>query len=130
MIYSFKNYYIKYYQRIYEYYCDDCGSQSSCRCGYSSSNLSVDAIDCVIYASKSYDDISKLFLREELIDKLVFKYRKRHVMRINNNESSETSDGFYVDILSNLERIGDHCNNIVINITQENYYHEDLDNEY
>ena len=51
--------------------------------------------------------------REELIDKLVFKYRKRHVMRINNNESSETSDGFYVDILSNLES----CKNALLLLT-------------
>ena len=91
-----------------------------------------EAIQYTLEAFENYDldAAKKVMEREELIDKLVFKYRKRHVMRINNNESSETSDGFYVDILSNLERIGDHCNNIVINITQENYYHEDLDNEY
>ncbi len=68
--------------------------------------------------------------REDIIDRLVIKNRKRHIQRINTDMSSETSDGFYVDILSNIERIGDHCNNIVINIIQENYYNEELDYEY
>ncbi len=67
---------------------------------------------------------------EDIIDRLVIKNRKRHIQRINTNISPETSDGFYVDILSNIERIGDHCNNIVINIIQENYYSDELDYEY
>ena len=67
---------------------------------------------------------------EDVIDRLVIKNRKRHIMRINNHQSSETQDGLYVDILSNIERIGDHCNNIVINIIQEYYYNEELDYEY
>ena len=33
-------------------------------------------------------------------------------------------------MLSNIERIGDHCNNIAVNILQENYYNEELDYEY
>ena len=67
---------------------------------------------------------------EDVIDRLVIKNSKRHIMRINNHQSSETQDGLYVDILSNIERIGDHCNNIVINVTQEYYYNEELDYEY
>lgn len=68
--------------------------------------------------------------REDVIDRLVLKNRKRHIMRINNHESSETKDFLYVDILSNIERIGDHCNNIVVNIIQENYYNDELDYEF
>ena len=51
-------------------------------------------------------------------------------MRINQVDAAEQEDEFYVDILSNIERIGDHCNNIVINILQENYYNEELDYDY
>jgi phosphate:Na+ symporter len=72
----------------------------------------------------------KVIEREEIIDRLVIRNRKRHIKRLNTNEDSETVDGFYVDILSNIERIGDHCNNIVINILQENYYNEEMDYEY
>lgn len=65
--------------------------------------------------------------REEIIDRLVIKNRKRHIMRINNAASSETQDHLYIDILSNIERIGDHCSNIVINVIQEYYYNEEMD---
>ena len=67
--------------------------------------------------------------REDIIDRLVIKNRKRHIKRLNSPDSSENIDGFYVDILSNVERIGDHCNNIVINIIQDSYYNEELDYE-
>lgn len=67
---------------------------------------------------------------EDIIDRLVIKNRKRHIKRLIDRESIEQIDGFYVDILSNVERIGDHCNNIVINILQDKYYNEELDYEY
>ena len=91
-----------------------------------------ETISYTLEAFENYDleAAKKVMEREDIIDRLVIKNRKRHIMRINNNESTETSDGFYVDILSNVERIGDHCNNIVINIIQENYYNEELDYEY
>jgi phosphate:Na+ symporter len=65
--------------------------------------------------------------REDIIDRLVIKNRKRHIMRINSSKDSETQDHLYIDILSNIERIGDHCTNIVINVIQENYYNEELE---
>ncbi|MCK5388728.1 MAG: Na/Pi cotransporter family protein, partial [Candidatus Izimaplasma sp.] len=46
--------------------------------------------------------------REDVIDSLVIRNRKRHIKRLNDTNSIETVDGFYVDILSNIERIGDH----------------------
>lgn len=77
---------------------------------------------------KEDKEIAKRVLdREEVIDRLVIKNRKRHIMRINNQQSSETQDYLYVDILSNIERIGDHCSNIVINVIQENYYNDELE---
>ncbi|MCF7926548.1 MAG: Na/Pi cotransporter family protein [Candidatus Izimaplasma sp.] len=67
---------------------------------------------------------------ESVIDKLVIKNRKRHIMRLNNKEIPQNEDSLYVDILSNIERIGDHCNNIAVNIIQENYYNEEINFEY
>ncbi len=91
-----------------------------------------ESIGLTIKAFEHYDKEAAMQVieREEVIDRLVIKNRKRHIMRINHADSSEQEDEFYVDILSNIERIGDHCNNIVINILQENYYNEELDYEY
>ena len=69
----------------------------------------------------------KVLEREDIIDRLVIKNRKRHIMRINNAHDIETQDSLYVDILSNIERIGDHCSNIVINVIQEYYYNDELE---
>ena len=87
--------------------------------------LTVEAFD-----TQDKEIAKKVMDREDVIDRLVIKNRKRHIMRINNRQSSETQDQMYVDILSNIERIGDHCNNIVINVIQEYYYNEELDYEY
>lgn len=70
---------------------------------------------------------SQVMEKEDVIDRLVIKNRKRHIMRVNSGECTEASDSIYVDILSNIERIGDHCNNIAINIIQEYYYNDELE---
>jgi len=91
-----------------------------------------ESIHLTIQAFEHYDKDAAMQVmeREEVIDRLVIKNRKRHIMRINQTDASEQEDEFYVDILSNIERIGDHCNNVVINILQDNYYNEELDYEY
>lgn len=81
------------------------------------------------FASQDNETSKKVMDREDVVDRLVLKNRKKHIMRMNNNESTETQDKLYVDILSNIERIGDHCNNIAVNIIQDSYYNEDLDSE-
>ena len=41
------------------------------------------------------------------------KAKQRHIQRVTNKtEKSVIVNSTYVDILSNLERIGDHCQNI------------------
>jgi phosphate:Na+ symporter len=64
-------------------------------------------------------------VREDVLDKKVKQYRKKHVGRIQDRACSETEAGFYVDILSNLERIGDHCNNMVINVLSDDFTHDE-----
>lgn len=63
--------------------------------------------------------------REIIVDALVKRDRKNHINRINDQSCSETEAGFYVDILSNLERIGDHCNNIAGNVLFDFYTHDE-----
>ncbi len=63
--------------------------------------------------------------REDKIDNLVKKYRKNHINRLNDKTNEENEAGFYVDILSNIERIGDHCNNMALNVLSDSFSHPD-----
>ena len=55
---------------------------------------------------------SKVANIENNVDFLEKKYRHNHIKRINNNECDSTIGVNFLDILSNLERISDHCTNI------------------
>ncbi|HKL47231.1 MAG TPA: Na/Pi cotransporter family protein [Candidatus Izemoplasmatales bacterium] len=64
--------------------------------------------------------------REKEIDKLVKSYRICHINRINDPNVKNSSSGYYIDILSNLERIGDHLENIALNTINESFsYHKE-----
>ncbi|MDP2425197.1 MAG: Na/Pi cotransporter family protein [bacterium] len=77
------------------------------------------------YESKDKAIALEVNEREDALDMMTKKYRKNHISRINDKTCTETESGFYVDILSNLERIGDHCNNIAVNILSDSYSHDD-----
>lgn len=47
------------------------------------------------------------------------KYRKRHIIRVNEGLCSASAGIVFVDILSNLERIGDHAVNIVEEVLEQ-----------
>lgn len=49
---------------------------------------------------------------EKLIDKMEKDLRNKHIQRLNDNRCTGTAGIVYVDIVSNLERIGDHAANI------------------
>ncbi|MDN4609043.1 Na/Pi cotransporter family protein [Sporosarcina highlanderae] len=50
--------------------------------------------------------------QEDLIDKMERKFRKNHIVRLNEGLCTAQSGMVFVDIVSNLERIGDHAVNI------------------
>ncbi|MCW1927112.1 Na/Pi cotransporter family protein [Bhargavaea beijingensis] len=50
--------------------------------------------------------------KEDLIDKMERKFRKKHIQRLNDGQCSAQAGIVFVDIVSNLERIGDHAVNI------------------
>lgn len=60
----------------------------------------------------------KVLENEDVIDKLERKLRKRHILRLNERLCTGDAGIVYVDIISNLERIGDHASNIVEGILQ------------
>jgi len=49
---------------------------------------------------------------EEKIDELQAMYRKNHIRRLNEGVCNGNNGAVFLDLLVNLERIGDHCRNI------------------
>ncbi len=77
------------------------------------------------YVNYNKELAKQVNITEDSLDKLVVQYRRNHINRINDKNFVETESGFYIDILSNMERIGDHCNNIAMNVIFDNYAHDD-----
>lgn len=50
--------------------------------------------------------------KEDEIDSMERVYRKKHIIRVNEGECTASAGIVFVDIISNLERIGDHAVNI------------------
>ena len=67
------------------------------------------------------DEARKVNEIENTVDEMEEKYRKRHIMRINNGTCNVSELDYYVEILSNLERIGDHADNIANNVIIDDY---------
>ena len=57
--------------------------------------------------------------KEEQIDKMERTYRKQHIIRVNEGRCTGSAGIVFVDILSNLERIGDHAVNIAEEVLNE-----------
>ncbi len=58
--------------------------------------------------------------KEDQIDKMERSYRKKHIIRMNEGQCSVSAGIVFVDIISNLERIGDHAVNIAEAVLGEN----------
>ncbi|MDV2684915.1 Na/Pi cotransporter family protein [Alkalihalophilus lindianensis] len=58
------------------------------------------------------EEANAVLLKEEQIDKMERDLRKKHIMRLNENKCTGAAGVIYVDMVSNLERIGDHAVNI------------------
>ncbi len=67
------------------------------------------------FLAMEHDDkekAQKVVEMEDAIDKMERTLRKQHIRRLNEGKCSGASGIVFVDILSNLERIGDHAVNI------------------
>ena len=81
--------------------------------------------DAIICFKNNDKKIAKRIIEiEKEVDRLE-KYYRRSLLIYNNelttDENPECKDTHYVDILANLERIGDHCNNIAENVIDPHY---------
>ncbi|SHN11612.1 Na/Pi cotransporter family protein [Gracilibacillus kekensis] len=59
--------------------------------------------------------------KENEIDKMERTYRKKHIIRLNEGACSGTAGIVFADIISNLERIGDHAVNIADEVLEERH---------
>lgn len=67
---------------------------------------------------------------ENYLDTLESKSRQRHFERMSSSEChSDIASSVYVDILSNLERMGDHCDNIIKVVDNPSSTHSDDERE-
>lgn len=82
-----------------------------------------DSISCFKTGNKEL--AKKIVIAEAEIDKLERKYRQEQLATIGNGIVS-ASDVFFADILSNLERISDHCDNIAKNVIDPHYLSQEI----
>lgn len=63
--------------------------------------------------SEGNKDLAKLILRQEdELDAMETEYRVRHMHRLDNKECSPENTVLYMDVIHNIERMGDNCENI------------------
>ncbi|MBU8905710.1 Na/Pi cotransporter family protein [Desertibacillus haloalkaliphilus] len=76
--------------------------------------LTISTIQQAVKALENGDteEAEAVVKKEEAIDKMERKLRKQHIVRLNNGECTGSAGIVFVDIVSNLERIGDHAVNI------------------
>ena len=60
--------------------------------------------------------------KERSIDELEKSLRKKHIARLSEGNCSVKAGIFFVDIISNLERIGDHAVNIAETVLGDSKY--------
>jgi phosphate:Na+ symporter len=78
-----------------------------------------EAIHCL--DQKNTEEARDVIRREEQIDRMERKLRKQHILRMNEGSCSGQAGIVFVDIISNLERIGDHAVNIAESVLGERH---------
>ena len=72
------------------------------------------AIDC--YSNKDNEEAKKIKEIEDDIDRYEKTLRNNNIKRLNKKICCASASTIFLDIISNLERIGDHSTNIVESI--------------
>ena len=70
----------------------------------------------VAFTENDTDVCKQIEPLEEVIDNLKETLRSRHVLRMQKQECSIEAGFVWVDLLTNLERTSDHCNNVAVSI--------------
>ena len=80
----------------------------------SSFNISISALK-----NRNIDLAQEVALKEDEIDKIEKELRDSHINRLNQGICYPESGVIYLDVISNLERVGDHANNISLMVIDE-----------
>jgi len=85
-------------------------------------NKSIDSYESAINARQTgkKEFIEKEMECEETVDRLEKIYRARHVERLGKNRCTAQTGVLFTDVLSNLERVSDHAENIAQYVQEEN----------
>ena len=70
-----------------------------------------------MFVSKSDEHMEQVRDTEEKIDLMERKFQQTHISRLTKNECTAEAGMYYSDLLSGLERVGDHATNIAFAIT-------------
>ncbi|WP_407690348.1 Na/Pi cotransporter family protein [Salipaludibacillus agaradhaerens] len=83
--------------------------------------LTIETLQQAVKALEDDDILAarSVVLKEEQIDKMERQLRKKHIMRLNEGKCEASAGIVFVDMISNLERIGDHSVNIAEAIIEE-----------
>lgn len=117
----------EFYQNRYEQDCPLTGKVAETLNHYF--DLIVLQVENAILSFQANDKkLAKKVIETEIeIDKLEKHYRRAQLLH-KKESSDECNDIHYVDILSNLERISDHCNNIAENVIDPHYLSKERSN--
>lgn len=90
-------------------------------------NYTILALDTAIDSYRTNDQAKALSIDqvEKRIDDLQKEYRETHIRRLNAGKCSAIASILFLDLLSNMERIGDHAKNIadtVSSVSEESAY--------
>ena len=80
----------------------------------SMAELTEETVGMALVAMENHDvDLARKVLKNEVvIDNLEKEFRYGHIMRLNEGKCTGFEGSVFLDILSNMERIGDHAVNI------------------
>ena len=87
------------------------------------SKATLESVDIAIRCFKKRESNDEIIVNEieERIDILEKSFRNNNIMRLNSRQCYANAGVMFFDLLSNLERIGDHANNIAT--AKENHVH-------
>ncbi len=85
------------------------------------SNAVLEIVDISVRAIETSDKslAAQIEPLEQVIDKLKYKMKSNHIDRLANNKCTIELGFVYSDIITNFERIADHCSNIGVTILQK-----------
>ncbi len=70
------------------------------------------------FTSNDVDEARKVEPLEEVVDNLCGEMKNRHILRLQEGQCTIEHGFVFSDILTNVERVSDHCSNVAVNIIQ------------